>query len=60
MDIKVVSAIVSSADMNIEVYVPFQIRVSSAYMPRSGIAINRSYGNSIFSFLKKAPYSKVS
>ena len=50
MDIKVVSAIVNSADMNIEVCVPFQIRVSSAYMPRRGIAVNRSYGNSIFSF----------
>ena len=32
MDIKVVSAIVNSADMNIEVCVPFQIRVSSAYI----------------------------
>ena len=50
MDIKVVLAIVDSADMNIEVYVPFQIRLSSAYMPRSGIAVSRSDGNSVFSF----------
>ena len=52
MDIKVVLAIVDSADMNMEVYVPFQIRLSSAYMPRSGIAVSRSDGNSIFSFLR--------
>ena len=37
--------------MNIEVYLSFQIMVFSGYMPTSGIV--RSYGSSIFSFLKK-------
>ena len=41
-------AIVNSAAMNIGVYVSFQIRAFSGYVPRSGIAV--SYGNSIFSF----------
>ena len=45
-----VLAIVNSAAMNVGVHVSFQIRVLSGYMPRSGIA--RSYGNSIFSFLR--------
>ena len=43
-------AIVNSAAMNIGVLVYFQIIVLSGYIPRSGIA--RSYGNSIFSFLR--------
>ena len=45
-----VLAIGNSAAMNIGVYVSFQIRVFSMYMPRSWIA--GSYGNSIFSFLR--------
>ena len=45
-----VLAIVNSAAMNIGVNVSFWIRVLSGYMPRNGIA--RSYGNSIFSFLR--------
>ena len=45
-----VSAIVNSAAMNIGVHGSFQIMVLSGYMPRSKIA--RSYGNSIFSFLR--------
>ena len=36
--------------MNIGLHVSFKIRVFSGYMPRSGIA--RSYGSSIFSFLR--------
>ena len=44
-----VLAIVNSAAVNIGVHVPFQIRVFSAYMPRS--RITGSYGNSIFSLL---------
>ena len=45
-------AIVNSAAMNIGVHVSFQMRVFvfSRYMPRSGIA--RSYGSSVFSFLR--------
>ena len=43
-------AIVNSAAMIIGVHVFFQIRILSGYMARSGIA--RSYGNSIFSFLR--------
>ena len=39
---------VNSAAMNIGVYVSFQIRAFSGYVPGSGIA--GSYGNSIFSF----------
>ena len=45
-----VLAIVNSAAVNIGVLLSFQIIVLSGHMPRSGIA--RSYGNSIFSFLR--------
>ena len=45
-----VLAIVSSAAMNLGVYVSFWIIVLSRYMPRSGIA--GSHGNSILSFLR--------
>ena len=45
-----VLAIVNSAAMNIGMRVSFQIIVFSGYMHRSGIA--RSYGNSIFKFLR--------
>ena len=45
-----VLAIVNSAAMNIGIDVSFRIRVFPRYMPRSGIA--RSYGNSIFRFLR--------
>ena len=43
-------AIVNSVVMNIEVHVSFGIMFFSGYMPSSGIA--RSYGSSIFSFLR--------
>ena len=43
-------AIVNSAAMIIGVHVSFWIRVLPGYMPRTGTA--RSYGNSIFSFLR--------
>ena len=43
-------AIVNSASMNIGLHMSFWIMVFSGYMPRSGIA--RSYGSSIFSFLR--------
>ena len=46
-----VLAIVNSAAMNIGVHVSFWTMVFSRYMPRSGIV--RSYGSSIFSFLRK-------
>ena len=45
-----VLAIVNSASLNIGVHVSFPIMVFSGYMSRSWIA--RSYGSSIFSFLK--------
>ena len=45
-----VLAVVSSAAVNIGVYVPFQIIVLSGYMPMSRVA--GSYGNSIFRFLR--------
>ena len=45
-----VLAIVNSAAMNIWVHVYFSRKVLSRYMPKSGIA--RSYGSSIFSFLR--------
>ena len=44
-------AIVNSAAMNIGAHISFQIRVLSAYMPRSVIA--RSCGSTIFSFSRK-------
>ena len=46
-----VLAIVNSAVMNIGVHVSFWITVLSGCMPRNGIA--RSYGSSIFNFLRK-------
>ena len=46
-----VLAIVNSAALNIVLHVSFQITVFSGYMPRSGIT--GSYGNSVFSFLRK-------
>ena len=45
-----VLAIVNSAAVNIGVHVSFLTIVLSGYMPWNGIA--RSYGNSIFSFLR--------
>ena len=45
-----VLAIVNSAAMNIGVHVSFQTIFFSGYMPRNGIA--RSYGSSVFSFLR--------
>ena len=45
-----VLAIVSRTAMNIGVHVSFWIMIFLRYMPRSGIA--KSYGNSIFSFLR--------
>ena len=42
--------IVNSVTVNIGLYVSFQIRVLSGYMPSCGIA--GSCGNSIFSFLR--------
>ena len=51
-----VLATANSAAMNTGGHVSFQIRVFmfSGYMPRSEIA--GSYGNTIFGFLKEAPY----
>ena len=45
-----VLAIVNSAAMNIGVCIPFQTRVFSRYMPKSGIV--GSCGSSSFSFLR--------
>ena len=55
-------SIVNSYTMNIGVHISFQIRafIFSGYMPRSGIA--RSYGNSMFSFLRNwmhVPYGAI-
>jgi len=46
-----VLAILNSAAVNIGVIIPFQIIIFSRYMPKSKIA--RSYGNSIFGFLRR-------
>ena len=43
-------AIVNSAAMNIEMHGSFQIMVFSGYRPKNGVT--RSYGSSIFSFLR--------
>ena len=45
-----VLAIVNSAAVNIRVHVSFSRKVLSRYMPKNGVA--RSYGSSIFSFLR--------
>ena len=45
-----VLVIVNSEAINLRVHVSFWITAVSGYMPRKGIA--RSYGNSIFSFLR--------
>ena len=47
-----VLAIVSSAAVNMGVPVSFWMIILSGYMPKSRIAINRSHGSSIFSFLR--------
>ena len=50
LDCFYVLAIVNSAVMNILVHTPFQIMVSSGYMPRNGIV--GLYGSSVFSILR--------
>uniref|UniRef100_A0A8D0JPF8 Uncharacterized protein n=1 Tax=Sus scrofa TaxID=9823 RepID=A0A8D0JPF8_PIG len=45
-----VLAIVNSAAVNIQVHVSFSRKISSGYMPKSGIS--GSYGSSLFSFLR--------
>ena len=47
-----VLAIVNSAAVNMGVHISFWIIILSGYMPKSRIAINRSHGSSIFSFLR--------
>ena len=49
-----VLATVNNAARNIQVHVSFSMKVLSRYMPSSGIA--RSYGSSIFSFLRYLHY----
>ena len=50
-----VLALVNSPAVYIGVHVSFQIMVFSGYMLRSGVA--RSYGSSVFSFLKETPHT---
>ena len=46
-----VLTVVNCVPLNVGIHVSFQIRVLSRYMSRNGIT--RSYGNSVFSFLRK-------
>ena len=46
-----VLSVVNCVPLNVGIRVSFQIRVLSRYMSRNGIT--RSYGNSVFSFLRK-------
>ena len=45
------TAVVNSAAVSIGVHISFEIRVFSVYIPKNRIA--RSYGNSVFRFLRK-------
>ena len=42
--------IVNSVEINIGIYISFEVMVFSEYMPKSGIAA--SYGSYVFSFLR--------